>query len=316
MNIIRQRSQGFTLIELLVVIAIIAILAAILFPVFAQAKTAAKKTQDLSNVKQSMTGILIYAGDYDDYLPHTNWQHDYVFAARVLPYTKNRQIFTSPGSSSKRGTVQRQKAENGIGNFLADPSDGCIGLGVSTRGRSNFFDDIYPPMDYRVNENIFGYQQGPCVGTETSSYFAPAPNTSGVGGSGSGANGGVEGVGAGSTTLENVARVVVLSNFPPAAVIWPGNQSGLSGFWGVKAGYWADGNNNAYMDGHAAYSKGTQMLPNITSNGTLLREGTWCGGEGHTCPFGASWSGGAPFPEQNGRGYRWWGTSWAAPDLR
>ena len=58
--------KAFTLIELLVVIAIIAILAAILFPVFAQAKAAAKKTADLSNHKQIIAGIMLYAGDNDD----------------------------------------------------------------------------------------------------------------------------------------------------------------------------------------------------------------------------------------------------------
>ena len=61
--------KAFTLIELLVVIAIIAILAAILFPVFAQAKEAAKKTQDLSNVKQLATGTQVYLGDSDDMVP-------------------------------------------------------------------------------------------------------------------------------------------------------------------------------------------------------------------------------------------------------
>jgi len=61
--------KAFTLIELLVVIAIIAILAAILFPVFAQAKLAAKKTQGLSQVKQIGTGLQIYLNDADDTLP-------------------------------------------------------------------------------------------------------------------------------------------------------------------------------------------------------------------------------------------------------
>lgn len=60
------RSTGFTLIELLVVIAIIAILAAILFPVFAQAKAAAKKTSALANIKQVGLAWILYAGDYDD----------------------------------------------------------------------------------------------------------------------------------------------------------------------------------------------------------------------------------------------------------
>src|SRR5688500_12661612 len=60
------RKRAFTLIELLVVIAIIAILAAILFPVFAQAKEAAKKTSCLSNSKQIGTASQIYLADYDD----------------------------------------------------------------------------------------------------------------------------------------------------------------------------------------------------------------------------------------------------------
>jgi prepilin-type N-terminal cleavage/methylation domain-containing protein len=63
------KAKAFTLIELLVVIAIIAILAAILFPVFAQAKEAAKKTATLSNMKQTGTAFMMYAGDHDDLLP-------------------------------------------------------------------------------------------------------------------------------------------------------------------------------------------------------------------------------------------------------
>ncbi len=65
----RTPRLGFTLIELLVVIAIIAILAAILFPVFAQAKQAAKKTADLSNMKQIGLSLAMYQGDSDDVLP-------------------------------------------------------------------------------------------------------------------------------------------------------------------------------------------------------------------------------------------------------
>ncbi len=67
--------HGFTLIELLVVIAIIAILAAILFPVFAQAKLAAKKTAGLAQMKQIGTALFMYEGDHDDGLPTWDWYY-------------------------------------------------------------------------------------------------------------------------------------------------------------------------------------------------------------------------------------------------
>jgi prepilin-type N-terminal cleavage/methylation domain-containing protein len=64
-----MRRQGFTLIELLVVIAIIAILAAILFPVFAQAREKARQTQCVSNCRQIGMGIQMYLNDYDGKFP-------------------------------------------------------------------------------------------------------------------------------------------------------------------------------------------------------------------------------------------------------
>ena len=95
-----QKRRGFTLIELLVVIAIIAILAAILFPVFAQAKMAAKKTQVLSNVKQMGIAQLMYAADNDDlFSPIANFQDGWnlwSFISLVEPYVKNFGIFMDP----------------------------------------------------------------------------------------------------------------------------------------------------------------------------------------------------------------------------
>ncbi|MFZ4508948.1 MAG: prepilin-type N-terminal cleavage/methylation domain-containing protein [Fimbriimonas sp.] len=85
--------KAFTLIELLVVIAIIAILAAILFPVFAQAKAAAKGTQSISNQKQIGLSIVLYAGDYDDILP----RQDGCAAGSALNAELNTRPFNATG---------------------------------------------------------------------------------------------------------------------------------------------------------------------------------------------------------------------------
>lgn len=91
---------GFTLIELLVVIAIIAILAAILFPVFAQARTKARQASDLSNLKQMSLGIQMYLQDYDEVMPSAGMNDEngkyYTWHYSILPYTKNTQIYRSP----------------------------------------------------------------------------------------------------------------------------------------------------------------------------------------------------------------------------
>jgi prepilin-type N-terminal cleavage/methylation domain-containing protein/prepilin-type processing-associated H-X9-DG protein len=105
--IIMSRRQGFTLIELLVVIAIIAILAAILFPVFAKAREKARQANCTSNIKQLTLGLLMYAQDYDEKIPgwivtggctpNTAWGWKHV----VYPYVKNSQIFVCPSSQWK-----------------------------------------------------------------------------------------------------------------------------------------------------------------------------------------------------------------------
>jgi prepilin-type N-terminal cleavage/methylation domain-containing protein/prepilin-type processing-associated H-X9-DG protein len=93
--------SGFTLIELLVVIAIIAILAAILFPVFARAREQARRSSCLSNLKQLGLAAMMYGQDYDEQLPvgvtQGNPLWDVVNA--LMPYVKNRAIFYCPSIS-------------------------------------------------------------------------------------------------------------------------------------------------------------------------------------------------------------------------
>jgi len=89
--------RGFTLIELLVVIAIIAILAAILFPVFARAREKARMTSCASNLKQIGLGFMMYVQDYDEMTPPGgDWNGSEYWQLRIEPYLKNVQIFTCP----------------------------------------------------------------------------------------------------------------------------------------------------------------------------------------------------------------------------
>lgn len=105
--------RGFTLIELLVVIAIIAILAAILFPVFAKAREKARQTSCLSNTKQMALAVLSYCQDYDELCPihRCQCQPDQRYAdcyfESITPYVKNYQIFTCPSDPSPNASCTR-----------------------------------------------------------------------------------------------------------------------------------------------------------------------------------------------------------------
>jgi len=105
-----KKRGGFTLIELLVVIAIIAILAAILFPVFARAREKARTASCQSNLKQLALGVLMYVQDYDERFPWAwqtlyypdggaNYPWDMQWSTLVYPYVKNVQVYQCPSSN-------------------------------------------------------------------------------------------------------------------------------------------------------------------------------------------------------------------------
>ncbi len=97
------KRRGFTLIELLVVIAIIAILAAILFPVFARARENARRASCQSNLKQIGLGMMMYTQDYDETFPmHYGYVQGgvvYSWPITLEPYAKSRQVFFCPSDT-------------------------------------------------------------------------------------------------------------------------------------------------------------------------------------------------------------------------
>jgi prepilin-type N-terminal cleavage/methylation domain-containing protein/prepilin-type processing-associated H-X9-DG protein len=123
----RGPRNGFTLVELLVVIAIIAILAAILFPVFAQAREKGRQTSCLSNVRQLATALMLYVQDHDEVFPPVlgvaptdTLVYQASWMSRLQPYTRNLGLFFCP-SSEYRNDDWRTKGDI-LFNYSLAPS--------------------------------------------------------------------------------------------------------------------------------------------------------------------------------------------------
>lgn len=129
-----SRRPAFTLVELLVVIAIIAILAAILFPVFARARENARRSSCQSNLKQIGLGLLQYIQDYDEKMPRSSYGPvsapsdavNYKWMDAIYPYTKSEQIFNCPSDALsppykfRDGTNYGSYGQNGAYRDLGD----------------------------------------------------------------------------------------------------------------------------------------------------------------------------------------------------
>jgi prepilin-type N-terminal cleavage/methylation domain-containing protein/prepilin-type processing-associated H-X9-DG protein len=150
----RRCDRGFTLIELLVVIAIIAILAAILFPVFAQARDKARQASCLSNTRQIGTAVMMYTQDHDEGLPPwwitTEYGPTY-WHVHLKPYVKNLGVFLCPsasGCSASEISSQVSEKDRQAGEKT------CAGYG-GTRG---IFDpDLQPRPTWAYGSGSYGW---------------------------------------------------------------------------------------------------------------------------------------------------------------
>jgi prepilin-type N-terminal cleavage/methylation domain-containing protein/prepilin-type processing-associated H-X9-DG protein len=238
------RGTGFTLIELLVVIAIIAILAAILFPVFSRVREKARQISCGSNLRQVQLAIAQYAQDYDERHP-TTWFGDanasspgyYQWQEAVLPYVKNDQLFVCPSASAIR--------------YVPDTNP----LGV---------DDPLPPRGGYAGNNA--YWSGLCdTGIVANNPFGfrflaaidePATTFMVWDSAASGSPGRFQ-----EGWRDGAAQ--------PTTVNWSANPPRLAPT-GVVGGRHIEGANFSYVDGHMKWNQLSKLLTKSTVNGCTL----------------------------------------------
>lgn len=183
------RKKAFTLIELLVVIAIIAILAAILFPVFAQARVAAQKTVCLSNMKQLALGMTMYLGDNNDRFPSDagaredgqldgDWGKDY-WMFHIRPYLGGTQIKNIQDRNSiyaSPGYFPRQQLDaSWSDDYNLPPNFPETAWGLR-RTVVNGVNDYFYFLSYAINEHLCDLNAPDKEGPEFSRWENPSIN--------------------------------------------------------------------------------------------------------------------------------------------
>lgn len=257
-------SQAFTLIELLVVIAIIAILAAILFPVFAQAKAAAKRTACLSNVKQISLGMTMYGGDADDCLPFrrevdngADWWTAKMKSWKdlTLPYIKSggRQYRDDGLPYQTKGTGGIYESPMATAAWSSAKAWGFGGTGYPGDETTRF------PRSYAVNGSAGANELG--YDTANNRYFSIWPC---VGDSGCG-SGSMTTISKPADTIMVGMTRVAFTDVPVDYVGYSCTQDGQP--WGDMPyscinGTGNGGFNMGFFDGHAKNMKAKQTLAN------------------------------------------------------
>jgi len=262
---VRNASRGFTLIELLVVIAIIAILAAILFPVFAQARESARKTSCLSNNKQLGLGIMMYVQDYDEMYPCNNWDTPplgitdtdsrdpkypctFAWMFHVMPYMKNRQILVCPSDPNPKSPF--------TGYDKANPASCDDHWGIPT------------PISYVANPYLIGYGGTSNPGCEgytiadwgfepTGMAAVPTPASTYMLGD-SGRENGMESTWINNVKAANYTRVYNVTA-PANGQLADGTDPWKSRLKEASIYRHQMGTNIVYGDGHAKFRPGSQI---------------------------------------------------------
>jgi|LSQX01.1.fsa_nt_gb prepilin-type N-terminal cleavage/methylation domain-containing protein/prepilin-type processing-associated H-X9-DG protein len=160
---LRTHRNGFTLIELLVVIAIIAILAAILFPVFARARAKARQTSCLSNVKQISLALMMYAQDYDERYPVVSHSTGYDWWQPVQAYVKNAQVFRCPAYGGSAAGPPTDYILNGLfahGLAMAQIQEPAGQICIAVREKNWDETGYHPwPDDHSSWDNLSAYSE-------------------------------------------------------------------------------------------------------------------------------------------------------------
>jgi len=246
--------KAFTLIELLVVIAIIAILAAILFPVFAQAKEAAKKTSDVSNIKQLLTGTQIYMGDSDDLFPvEIGWDN----AGNWLPTFRAPVPADWTLVNDNRTQAARGATPNIVNPYVksyemyAQP-----GAGTTAPPLSSSYTNDGPSKPAKVTYTFNGLLQS------FPSTSIQSPTTVPVWWPGMGAAL-MPGFTLPQPLLNCGTPNAGCSYVPPSATACATGNGSTGGMFGPYATYWSysRGQNWSYADGHAKFRRIGQRNP-------------------------------------------------------
>jgi prepilin-type N-terminal cleavage/methylation domain-containing protein/prepilin-type processing-associated H-X9-DG protein len=231
-----QFRSGFTLIELLVVIAIIAILASILFPVFARARENARRASCQSNLKQIALGVAMYIQDYDEKMPRTRFSallvtptNPYGWADMLQPYLKSTQIFQCPSETNSANT---SVGLNGSAPSVTAPgySDYFMNAVAFNQSDASF---AAPSLTILLGDGVSGNSYNNYDGCLNS----PADQTGGAA------------VGAACSTAESYITNLISS-------------AGIT-----AAGRHLDGANYAFVDGHVKWLKGS-IISGTTINGS------------------------------------------------